>query len=69
MTTPRTIQATERTPTDRSSSFWFIVTIVGILLFGCVLWLIMWLSVADEPTSNDNNQNPDTSAMLVIGQR
>jgi hypothetical protein len=47
----------------KPSSFWFKLTIIAILVFGCVLALILWLSSAGGHTSNDPNRQPHNNSV------
>jgi hypothetical protein len=44
-------------------TYWFVVAIAIIVAFGFLLWLVLWLSNAEEPTSNDPNRQPHDISM------
>jgi hypothetical protein len=62
MATREVIRDHTRTHQQKPSSFWFKLTIIAILLFGCVLALILWLSSAHGNTSNDPNRQPHNNS-------
>jgi hypothetical protein len=45
-------------------TYWFVVAIAIIIAFGFLLWLVLWLSNAEEPTSNDPNRQPHDISMV-----
>lgn len=46
-----------------NETFWFAIAIAIIVAFGFILWLVIWLSDTNGPSSNDPNPQPHNVAM------
>lgn len=47
-------------------TFWFAVAIAIIAAFGFLLWLVIWLSNTNGPTSDHPNPQPHAMAYVAL---
>ena len=51
------------------STLRFLAVVLAYLIIGTLLWWVIGLSMADEPTSNPPYGHPENQSMSVVGIR